>query len=474
MIRFLVSCVVLLSGTAALAQPPVKLTLTPAKPPTPALRYQLLPDARITTSGDAALIYRQIVPLMEKKGISLRLHKFASGDDMGPRPPLDQLPKDELRTALADYDDIFELLDKATRCDHCDWGLLGRLREKGIATLLPEFQPMRQCAVLLTLRARLELAEGHFDKAAVTLRTGYALARHTGDAEVLICFLVGTAIANMMSGEVEEFISQPGAPNLYYALADLPAPLISLRKGLEGERIGVYGSFPGLAAVAADLNAGNLSEKQLADGMKMLDIAANNNTLSFRERIDLARTIQKQHEIAKQALIDAGRPRDKVEAMPYLQVALLHALLEYDAALDNLIVWHSLPYWELRQRLGDDKPERLLREERLKDPKAPAIPLVVLMLPGTLKVTFNQARLERKLAMLRTIEALRFYAATHDGKFPPTLAAVKETLIPLDPMTGLSFAYERDGDTATLRASPPAKTVPTNNNTVVYELQLRK
>ena len=34
--------------------PPIKLTLSPAKLPTPALRYQLLPDARTTNSGDAA------------------------------------------------------------------------------------------------------------------------------------------------------------------------------------------------------------------------------------------------------------------------------------------------------------------------------------------------------------------------------------------------------------------------------------
>ena len=63
MIRAVLSCcVVLLCGAAALAQaqPPIKLTLTPAKPPTPTLRYQLLPDARLTISGDAAPLYKQV------------------------------------------------------------------------------------------------------------------------------------------------------------------------------------------------------------------------------------------------------------------------------------------------------------------------------------------------------------------------------------------------------------------------------
>ena len=44
---------------------------------------------------------------------------------------------------------------------------------------------------------------------------------------------------------LEEMIQQPGCPNLYWALTDLPSPLVDLRKGLQGNR----------ALVAADLGA---------------------------------------------------------------------------------------------------------------------------------------------------------------------------------------------------------------------------
>ena len=36
---------------------------------------------------------------------------------------------------------------------------------------------------------------------------------------------------------LEEMIQQPGSPNLYWALADLPTPLVSLRAGIQGERM---------------------------------------------------------------------------------------------------------------------------------------------------------------------------------------------------------------------------------------------
>ncbi len=476
MLRLSLSCVVVVAFvSSASAQPqPIQLWLTPARPPTPALRYQLFPDARLTSSGDAAPLYKQVGELLDKKGFNKQTELFESWS----KEPLDRLPKEEMRKELAEFDEVFDLLDKAARCDRCDWGLLDRLRAKGIGAPLPELQPLRTCALLLSVRARLEMAEGRFDKAAITLRNGFALARNTGEGDTLINFLVGAAIAAVMNGQLDAFVAQPGAPNLYYALTDLPAPLISTRKALQGERIVAYGTFPGLAAIGADLNAGNLSEQQLTECAKMLGPAGlrfEQKILTFLERRELVRNIQNKDAIARQALIDAGRPRDKVEAMPHLQVALLHALLEYDVALDNMIVWNNLPYWEMKERLGELKPLPELPANRLKDPKAPA--LVVLapqLMPNVLKVTLTKARTERKIALLRTIEALRYHAATHDGKLPTTLAAVTEVPIPFDPLTGQPFQYALAGDVATLAGPAPDKESPTEFNYIAYELHIRK
>src|SRR4051812_27854548 len=103
--------------------PPIKLTLTPAKPPTPALRYQLLPDARITIAGDAAPLYRQVIELLDKKDFKQNWSRLF---DWAELPP-DKLRIAEVRKVLAEYDDAFPLLDKAARCDRCDWGVLERL-----------------------------------------------------------------------------------------------------------------------------------------------------------------------------------------------------------------------------------------------------------------------------------------------------------------------------------------------------------
>src|ERR1700676_5304217 len=132
MIRYLLALGVALALSAPVAHadepPPIKLLLTPAKPPTPALRYRLLPDARETISGDAVPIYRQAIELLKKTSYREKAKQF----DDWLALPLDKLPRDEVRKTLAEYDGIYELLDKAARHEQCAWGFLGLVREKGI------------------------------------------------------------------------------------------------------------------------------------------------------------------------------------------------------------------------------------------------------------------------------------------------------------------------------------------------------
>ncbi len=59
-------------------------------------------------------------------------------------------------------------------------------------------------------------------------------------------------------------------------------------------------------------------------------------------------------------------------------------------------------------------------------------------------------RLNRHIAALQCIEALRLYAGTHDGKFPEKLGDVTEHKIPEDPVTKKTFSYSRNGSEAVL------------------------
>src|SRR5262249_22802283 len=108
------------------------------------------------------------------------------------------------------------------------------------------------------VRFRIEVAEKRFDDAITTAKTMFALSRHLGEHPTLVGELVGLAIANIAIGPLEEMLQQPGCPNLYWALTDLPNPLISLRSGLQGERMMIEAEFAGVDLTAplaqAELN----------------------------------------------------------------------------------------------------------------------------------------------------------------------------------------------------------------------------
>jgi hypothetical protein len=92
-----------------------------------------------------------------------------------------------------------------------------------------------------------------------------------------------------------------------------------------------------------------------------------------------------------------------------------------------------------------------------------------------LESTFEKVRmrmniLDRHIAALQCIEAMRLYAAGHNGKFPSALAEIAEVPVPGDPVTRKPFSYTRTGSKAVLEAAAPEGA--TEKEAMRYELKL--
>jgi hypothetical protein len=69
-----------------------------------------------------------------------------------------------------------------------------------------------------------------------------------------------------------------------------------------------------------------------------------------------------------------------------------------------------------------------------------------------------QTKVPFAIARLRIFEALRVYAAAHDGNLPKELADIHEVPIPLNPYDDRQFTYHCDGSHAALSVeSGPGK-----------------
>jgi hypothetical protein len=81
-------------------------------------------------------------------------------------------------------------------------------------------------------------------------------------------------------------------------------------------------------------------------------------------------------------------------------------------------------------------------------------------------------RSERRVAMLQCIEAIRLYAAAHNGQFPKVLSDITQVPVPDDPVTQKPLIYRRNGSKAFLEA--PAMEGQVDKYTIRYELSLKE
>jgi len=317
--------------------PWTELTFSPAKATETAQKYKLLSTTDEQIDADAAALYQKAIQSLPQDYQSKQFSDWRS------LPP-DQLPAEQVESAINKLKPTLDLLTQAARSKQCNWPFI-KPEQAQNQQFMDDLSKYRQFAFILDVQAKLQIAQGRYDQAIETLKTSLTMAKHLGDAPTLIQGMVGISIAALNQSRIERWI-QSDAPSLYWALEDLPQPLVDVKKAI------------------------------------------------------------------------------KVET-------------------DNLKNYNLL----LRGQF----------EKQLK--------------PAHDKVLHQMNHIDRKIAALHCIEALRLYAGSHDGKFPEKLADVMDTKIPVDPVTQKPFTYKSTGSEAVLELE--ATEGSEGRDAVRYELKLK-
>jgi hypothetical protein len=464
--------IVVVAPLATAQLPPVKLTISPAAEPKPALKYDLTVPSRDRVPGNAAHHYLRAVllrptPDTDRSKTTDDDRRLLKWDEM----PLDQLPAAEVRTFLDRYKATFRELEHGSRCRQCEWAAAPDDGPDAVNDVVQAVPGYREIARLLALRAKAEIAENRFDAAANTLRTGVQFGKHLAEGPSLIQSLVGMSVVGTFLGRADEFVARPGAPNLYWAVTSLSRPLFDLRPALDGEDALNDRILPGLA----DLRKGPVTAEKALDVVEhaLTVLAAGGEDgpfVGFGNRLAIAGYAQLGQAAARKDLIARGRDPKTVDAMPAVQAVFLNAVEAARELADDHRKWFLVPYPD-----GFDGLARATaKAKRLtKDGDGDAVlKTFLLVLPAVEKVYQSAARLDRKVALLRAVEAVRMHADAA-GRPPTELADVKVVPVPPDPLTGQPFGYAVTDAGFTLTA-PPAGTPPQKGLELRYEMTLRK
>lgn len=465
----------------------VHMTVTPAPAARSALKHRLIISDIDTRPGNSIPYYYRA--LLEVPEVQRRLREEFGDDDkfedwtvtgVSNAIPLDKLPLDKLREAQQIVSDssIDAQLTAADLCRNADWQLdIYDLRGFDIFSFhLKEFQESRTLARYLALRTRLALAEHRYDDAIKSLRQSYRLGVDMSRLPLLVCGLIGIAEAGRANGALTEMIAAPDSPNMYWALAELPNPLIDLRTAARFE----IGFGPRMFPL---FNNAETTDRSPAEWNSLFSKAVleltrlGNQSGVFPRANDVGAGIAATaialagYPLAKERLIEQGMDRERVEQMAVGQVLAIYTervCEQFGGDFEKL--WY-MPYSEMRQR--SKQVDETLQEARLlgPSPNREVLPIIAFAMPAMFQARAAQVKLDRELAALRVIEALRMYAASHNGNWPNSLDAVTEVPTPLNPATGKPFVYRLEDSTAILDL-PASDGIPGSNRR--YELQIAK
>ena len=136
-----------------------------------------------------------------------------------------------------------------------------------------------------------------------------------------------------------------------------------------------------------------------------------------------------------------GWTAKQVEEMSDDEAVSRYIVATYREIRDTMFKSTYIPYADKSGRAIEAAADAALKH--LKEGPLGVFAEVFPMVRQTQRATI---RLDRRIAALRVVEAIRMHAAANGGKLPETLAAISIVPVPNDTVTGEPFTYSvKDG-----------------------------
>jgi hypothetical protein len=260
--------------------------------------------------------------------------------------------------------------------------------------------------------------------------------------------MAAAANAKMMLDRLQELLQEADCPNLYWPLTSLRAPFLNIHSAFEFEREVLLRSVDGLddlQQIRSEQQWEELADRTIQFVTPQLESLPGvpGDAPTVRAKDDGATSRKRMVELARNEL-------------PKLQPDLakqIRGMSDGELTVRWLVSWNNIVWDRIAAAAALEIPEAITQLRLIKDEIAPGSEDGPQMIWGNALVYYlSSLRLDRRIAALRVVEAVRHYAATHDGKLPQKLAQITETPIPHDPFTGKPFDFNGGPDSFSISA----------------------
>ncbi len=456
---------------------PVVWEISAAPEAKPALAYSFWPDRSELVSGNTMVpIQRSLVLLLDKSNRKELNQQMSNQWDGWFESSLDQLPKEEIRKYLDEHQSLLSELHRAEflRDSYYDLGLESMRGLEVITFLLPEIQNMRELSRLLVLETRLALAEDRIDDAIKSIRVNLRLADSAGaSGGLIICRLVGMAIANMSLEQVRSTMTHADSPNLYWAIASIPESIMDMQDALEYESTILSRVFPSISNIPAEEIADSAWTDRIVQAASDFGKLNGSSTVPTPEmQIAAGLLVIANADSSRRKLLSNEWNADRVAAMSPAEAVVRAGAISIRRIQDDFGKWARLPRAVRMQTI--ERLEAMMQSEQFNNGDFLVEDIGRLLgsqlLPATAAALRAELRSEQTIARLATVEAIRDYAAIH-GALPKSLQDVTHLPPWNDPVALGPFGYEFISDTEAVFTSVPATPSAPDSKVI---LRLRK
>ena len=310
---------------------------------------------------------------------------------------------DAIEAVLQKNQRMLELIQDATEIENCDWGLN---YQDGFDMLLPELGPARRAAYLLLADARRNLQRKDQDKALGQCLAVYRMAYHVGD-NILVSYIVNLSLTELANRVMVDLLSE-GVWNqvtlieLKNHLADIKANRRTLRASIQAE---------------SQMKRFSIKIENKDELIKFLEYPQGD--------AEMRHTIE---------TIQAGDEAFFAASLQYY--------LDFSADMKNALDGPVAEVYPALQQLA----ERPVQECKVNDYAI----MTALIAPSLSRCYCLDIRARTHFNALQAAIEL-FLTKLRTGQLPDQLPAG----LPQDLFSNLDFAYEKTGNSFTLRCQAP-------------------
>ena len=387
--------------------------------------FRLLPSEEEQEQGNAVPVLLRMVYEQTQfmRDVYPKLHEFAEMDIIDPQW------KDFY------FDRFAEQIIRAGSMSYADWQYPLR-SDRPYVILLPDLQSQRQLAGRgMTAWIRQQLSQGKTDKALQGIKAQLACGRHCAATPVVVCHLVGLAIANMGFDNLELAIQSGECPNMYWALDTLPPTLQELGPMVRWELWATPTRLIEPLPTIGDKQWGQIANK-------FVDIYSESSRETYSreegEAVQKKMDLVANQELSKTFGFSGGDVERMTKEERIMRWIYLH-YLQFRSQVEPLAFQTPKQIIATKIKIEATSKELLAATGAKSSPYPTSLPQGILACRN----------FERRVKFIQTIEAIRDYASRNDGAFPTKLDDLL-LAAPNDPFTEQPFIYSLSGNNAQL------------------------